>query len=152
MRDNICYLLEQGVATFLFGDHSEFNTLCYEVVSELREVYPKIRRIHYRTDYPDADAYTMQFLLDGYEDSICPDGVAAAGKAAYVERNQAMIQASDFCVFYFRQHRTIAEASAVESPIRQETIGFPAHFFARAHNFKPPGRACQPEADSPMRT
>ena len=33
------------------------------------------------------------------------------------------------------QHRTIAEASAVESPIRQETIGFPAHFFARAHNF-----------------
>ena len=53
---------------------------------------------------------------------------------------------------YFWQHRTIAEASAVESPIRQETIGFPAHFFARAHNFKPPGRACQPEADSPMRT
>ena len=51
-----------------------------------------------------------------------------------------------------RQHRTIAEASAVESPIRRETIGFPAHFFARAHNFKPPGRACQPEADSPMRT
>ena len=50
------------------------------------------------------------------------------------------------------QHRTIAEASAVESPIRQVTIGFPAHFFARAHNFKPPGRACQPEADSPMRT
>ena len=54
--------------------------------------------------------------------------------------------------FNLRQHRTIAEASAVESPIRQETIGFPAHFFARAHNFKPPGRACQPEADSPMRT
>ena len=101
LRDNICYLLEQGVATFLFGDHSEFNTLCYKVVSELREVYPQIRRIHSRTDYPDADAYTMQFLLDGYEDSICPDGVAAAGKAAYVERNQAMIQASDFCVFYF---------------------------------------------------
>ena len=66
LRDNICYLLEQGVATFLFGDHSEFNTLCYKVVSELREVYPQIRRIHYRTDYPDADAYTMQFLLDGY--------------------------------------------------------------------------------------
>ena len=97
LQDNICYLLEQGVATFLFGDHSEFNTLCYKVVSELREVYPQIRRIHYRTDYPDADAYTMQFLLDGYEDSICPDGVAAAGKAAYVERNQAMIQATPFC-------------------------------------------------------
>lgn len=65
------------------------------------------------------------------------------------ERNTLLLEA---CVFNLRQHRTIAEASAVESPIRQETIGFPAHFFARAHNFKPPGRACQPEADSPMRT
>ena len=59
---------------------------------------------------------------------------------------------SFFRAAFLRQHRTIAEASAVESPIRQETIGFPAHFFARAHNFKPPGRACQPEAESPMRT
>lgn len=80
MRDNICYLLEQGVATFLFGDHSEFNTLCYKVVSELREVYPQIRRIHYRTDYPDADAYTMQFLLDGYEDSISLTELLLPGK------------------------------------------------------------------------
>ena len=61
-------------------------------------------------------------------------------------------EAVDYCQKRLGQHRTIAEASAVESPIRQETIGFPAHFFARAHNFKPPGRACQPEADSPMRT
>ena len=43
----------------------------------------------------------MQLLLDGYEDSICPYGIAVAGKVAYVERNQEMIQASDFCVFYF---------------------------------------------------
>ena len=28
MRDSICYLLEQGVAIFLFGDHSEFNKMC----------------------------------------------------------------------------------------------------------------------------
>lgn len=65
---------------------------------------------------------------------------------------QEMIRLLRICSNNLRQHRTIAEASAVESPIRQETIGFPAHFFARAHNFKPPGRACQPEADSPMRT
>lgn len=62
------------------------------------------------------------------------------------------LEEDGFDIKYLGQHRTIAEASAVESPIRQETIGFPAHFFARAHNFKPPGRACQPEADSPMRT
>ena len=66
--------------------------------------------------------------------------------------NDLMTNTAGACIGFLGQHRTIAEASAVESPIRQETIGFPAHFFARAHNFKPPGRACQPEADSPMRT
>ena len=144
MRDNICYLLEQGVATFLFGDHSEFNTLCYKVVSELREVYPQIRRIlcpHIHligtaSDYPDADAYTMQFLLDGYEDSICPDGVAAAGKAAYVERNQAMIQASDFCVFYFNNEYLPASRKESKKAIKsyQPKSGTGVAFdYAKAH-------------------
>lgn len=68
------------------------------------------------------------------------------------EQPEEVSEAEDIEEETLGQHRTIAEASAVESPIRQETIGFPAHFFARAHNFKPPGRACQPEADSPMRT
>ena len=38
---------------------------------------------------------------DFYEDNIFPAGVAAAGRAAYVERNQAMISESDVCVFYY---------------------------------------------------
>lgn len=44
LRDNICYLLEQGVATFLFGDHSELNTLCYKVVSNLLKSQAPIER------------------------------------------------------------------------------------------------------------
>lgn len=101
LRTIIDGLIRQGVTNFIFGDHSEFDSLCYDVVSELKEEYPQIRRTHYRTDYPDADNYTMQFLLGGYEDSVCPERVASAGRAAYVERNQAMIHDSDICVFYF---------------------------------------------------
>ena len=93
LLDVVRYLIAQNVTTFLFGDHSDFNTLCYGVVSELKETNPTIRRVHVRTDYPNADAYTMRFLTEGYEDSICPDGIAS------VERNQTMILASDFCVF-----------------------------------------------------
>ena len=79
--------------------------------------------------------------------------MATGAHAAIVRlNNEGIYQYLELQSGTLRQHRTIAEASAVESPIRQETIGFPAHFFARAHNFKPPGRACQPEADSPMRT
>ena len=104
LLDVVRYLIAQNVTTFLFGDHSDFNTLCYGVVSELKGTNPTIQRIHVRTDYPNADAYTMQFLTEGYEDSICPDGIASAGKAAYVERNHAMILASDFCVFYYNEN------------------------------------------------
>lgn len=30
-------LIEQGVTQFLFGDHSEFNDLCYEIVTKLKK-------------------------------------------------------------------------------------------------------------------
>ena len=90
--------------------------------------------------------YNVGFVeLDGTEDVTFHD--YGNGKRLFLDLSR-----SAFGQYSLGQHRTIAEASAVESPIRQETIGFPAHFFARAHNFKPPGRACQPEADSPMRT
>ena len=46
----------------------------------------------------------MQFLLAGFEDNICPKGISAAGKAAYAERNQAMICESDICVFYYNEN------------------------------------------------
>ena len=46
-----------------------------------------------------ADFFSRQFLIVGYEESICPKGVGSAGRASYVERNQAMIRESDVCIF-----------------------------------------------------
>ena len=94
-------LVENGTTNFIFGDHSAFDSLCYELVTELKEKYPEIKRINFRKDYEDTDDYTMQFLIAGYEESICPKGVGSAGRASYVERNQAMIRESDVCIFYY---------------------------------------------------
>lgn len=94
-------LVEQGYCIFLFGDHSEFNSLCYDIISELKNEFQNMRRIHYRTNPPELDDYSRKFYLDGYEDSICPDSVANAGKAAYIQRNRAMICDSKVCVFYY---------------------------------------------------
>lgn len=101
LQNTINRLIDNGVTVFLFGDHSEFDTLCYEAVTELKQMYPHICRIHYRTAYQEIDESVKQYFIAGYEDSICPKGVASSGKAAYIERNQAMIRDSDFCVFYF---------------------------------------------------
>ena len=97
-------LIQKGVRDFIFGDHSQFDDLCYDTVTELKAVYPDIKRIRYRPDYPgELDDYSKQFFLDGYEDNICPEGVEGAGKLSYVKRNQAMITASDICVFYYNE-------------------------------------------------
>lgn len=101
VRSTVEKLIDGGVTVFLFGDHSEFNTLCYEYVTEFKQNHPQIRRIHYRTAHQEIGDSVKQYFIAGYEDSICPKGVAASGKAAYVERNRAMIRDSDICVFYY---------------------------------------------------
>ncbi len=65
-------LIENGTTDFIFGDHSEFNDLCYEVVTKLKEKHPEIGRINFRKTFEDTADYTMQFLIKGYEKSICP--------------------------------------------------------------------------------
>ena len=94
-------LIDTGTTNFIFGDHSAFDDLCYDLVTELKEKYPEIKRINFRKDYEDTNDYTMLFLIAGYEESICPKGVGNAGRASYVERNQAMIRESDVCIFYY---------------------------------------------------
>ena len=101
LRDVLIELIKGGTVNFIFGDHSAFNDLCYEAVTQLKEKHPAICRIRFRKDYEDADDYTMSFLITGFEDCICPKGVGSAGRASYVERNQAMIRESDVCVFYY---------------------------------------------------
>ncbi len=35
-------LIEGGTANFIFGDHSAFNDLCYETVTQLKEKHPAV--------------------------------------------------------------------------------------------------------------
>ena len=105
LNNIIIRLIKIGVNEFVFGDHSDFDDICYNIVSELRKLYPHIRRIKYRKDYPHVKTgdYSMQFFIGGYEDCFFPAGTEKAGRAAYVKRNQAMIRHSDYCVFYISE-------------------------------------------------
>lgn len=109
LQEILIDLIENGTVIFNFGDHSAFNNVCYETVTKLKETYPQIKRVRFRTDYENADKYTMNFLLVGFEGSICPKGVGKAGKASYVLRNQAMIQKSDVCIFYYDEKYSPAD-------------------------------------------
>ena len=94
-------IVEEDVDTFLFGSRSKFDELCHMVVTELKEKYPNIKRVYVRSQYPFIDKNYRDYLLESYDDTIIPDRVENAGKASYVERNQEMINASNFCIFYY---------------------------------------------------
>lgn len=94
-------LIELGIDTFLFGSNSEFNTLCWQCVTELKQTFTIIKRIYIRASFPTIDKTYYEYLLENYEDSYFPEKVKNCGKNSYVIRNEVLIDESDICVFYY---------------------------------------------------
>ena len=97
-------IAKENVNTFLFGSKSQFNDLCYETVTLLKEKHPHVKRIYVRAEYPYINDEYKKYLLQGYEDTYYPDNTIGAGKAVYVKRNFEMIKCSRFCVFYYDEN------------------------------------------------
>lgn len=94
-------IVEKNVDTFLFGSKSRFDSLCLEIVTEIKEKYPHIKRIYVRGEYPYINDDNKAYLLKSYEDTYFPEKLHNAGKAIYIERNYEMIDKSLFCVVYY---------------------------------------------------
>ncbi|MBE6551316.1 MAG: DUF1273 family protein [Ruminococcaceae bacterium] len=93
-------IINENVSLFLFGSRSEFDKLCLESVTEIKEKYPHIKRIYVRAEYPVITDLYKAYLLESYEDTYFPEKIKDAGKASYVERNYEMIDKSRFCIVY----------------------------------------------------
>ena len=101
-------IINKKVNTFLFGSKSEFDSLCLKVVTELREKYPHIKRVYVRSAFPDISDSYEEYLLESFEKTYFLETMRNAGKAAYVEHNQEMINQSKFCVIYYDENYTPA--------------------------------------------
>ncbi len=97
-------LVNSGVDIFFFGSKSQFDSLCYSIVSGLREKYPHIKRIYIRAEYPDINEDYTDYLLESYEETQYPDKLRNSGRAVYVERNQQMVDRCSVCVFYYKEN------------------------------------------------
>ena len=105
----------KNVDTFLFGSRSEFNDLCYEIVSSLKEKYPNIKRIYVRGEYQYIDdKYKDFYFLKGYEDSYLPKRCKVGSRASYVQRNFEMIDKSNYCVFYYDKNYSLKNTSGTK--------------------------------------
>ena len=94
-------IVDENVDTFLFGSKSQFNSLCLELVTKIKEKYPHIKRIYVRAEYPDINEQYRNYLLNSYEDTYYPKRIIGSGRAVYVERNCEMINKSYFCIVYY---------------------------------------------------
>lgn len=94
-------IMDENVDTFLFGSKSQFDSLCLELVTEIKEKYPHVKRIYVRAEFPYINDDYMSYLLKSYDDTYYPEKLISAGRAAYVERNYEMIDNSRFCVVYY---------------------------------------------------
>lgn len=105
LRNEIGKLITvNGIKRFMFGSKSQFDDLCYDIVTELKIKYPYIQRIYVRAEFPQIDESYMAYLLKKYEDTYFPEGILGAGKATYVERNYEMIEKSSVCVIYYDEN------------------------------------------------
>ena len=111
-------IVNKNVKVFLFGSRSNFDFICHEIVTELKAKYSFIQRKCYtcrsetctlenELKYWEkiySDFYKKEVHLLGVEEEVKFENKCNAGKACYVERNQAMINDSDICVFYYNEH------------------------------------------------
>ena len=96
-------IISRDAKTFLFGSKSQFNNLCYNVVSSLKGKYPYIKRVYVRAEFPIIPESYEEYLLGMYEATYYPQKINNAGKAAYIERNVHMIDESQICVVYYSE-------------------------------------------------
>ena len=94
-------ITDENVDTFLFGSKSEFDRLCLELVTKLKEKYPHVKRIYVRAEFPFINDNYLNYLLKSYDDTYYPEKLHGAGRAAYVERNYEMINNSKYCIVYY---------------------------------------------------
>ena len=97
-------IVNEKVDTFFFGSKSQFDDLCHKIVTELKEKYPHIKRIYIRSAFQHIPDWYEDSLLQHYEDTYFPEHMENAGRTSYVERNQEMINKSDFCIVYYDEN------------------------------------------------
>ena len=102
IEETIIYLItEHNVSTFFFGSKSNFTDVCFSVITQLKNRYPKIKRVYIRAEYPHINQAYLQYLSSLFEDTYYYNKNLKSGKYNYIKRNQILVDKSDFCLFYY---------------------------------------------------
>lgn len=110
-------ILSENVTCFLFGSRSEFDDICYNIVTNLKIKYPYILRIacpckHEGVNFENEKSKmenlyhkitNKQIKFSTFDDALYFAKYKNAGRASYIERNIEMINNSYYCLFYYNK-------------------------------------------------
>lgn len=102
-------IVNESADTFLFGSGSEFNNLCYEIVTQLKKDYPQIRRVYVRAEYEHIDKTYNGYLLTLYEAIVSAPNVYGAGVLSYIKCNHAVVDLCDILVVFYHENDSPTE-------------------------------------------
>lgn len=111
-------ILNENVEIFLVGSRSDFNSLCHSIIQELKAKYIYIKIYAYNCksemSFLESERKKWEEIFSKREkqpvDLLCVDeriefkAKYTSGKASYIERNKAMIDDSDYCLFYYDEN------------------------------------------------
>ena len=97
--------IEDGVRIFLFGGRSDFDDLCYDLVTQKRNDSPQlnIRRVFCFALDKQLGKPPRWFIKKEYEALECPTKDFDYWYTAIYYRNLAMIDQSDFILFWVEE-------------------------------------------------
>lgn len=121
LEETIISLINKGANTFLFGSRSDFDHLAREVVTRLKEKYPKIKRVYVRAEYKYVNSTYENYLLNFYDETYFPQKLENAGRYSYVERNYEMVDQSAYCVFYYNENYVLPMTQSKSSMLRRNS-------------------------------
>lgn len=111
-------ILNENVLEFYFGSKSKFNDICHNLLTGLKEKYPKVIRKFFncKSEYCVLESEreklekSASFVLNkdikflGMEGEVNFNKKFKTTVNSYIVRNQAMIDDSDYCIFYYNEN------------------------------------------------
>ena len=94
--------MELGCRVFYFGGYGDFDALCYQIVSKVKEENPQldIKRVYCVSQERYLRKNTRYFRRDNYDDVIYLIPSFEGWYKSIYFRNCAMIDASNMIIFY----------------------------------------------------